>query len=71
MKALIAAGALALGGCVTTTEIEAPVVMPWEGRYETEEAAAEAVGRVKLGRGESVWLLSNSTLKRLIKTTKE
>lgn len=57
------------GGCAT--QIEAPVVKPWEGRYDTEKNAREAVSKIKLERGESVWLLSNKTLKRLIKTTKE
>ena len=58
-----------VGGCAT--QIEAPVVKPWEGRYGTEKSAREAISKMKLEKGESVWLLSNKTLKRLIKTTKE
>lgn len=70
MKILVAAAAVVAGGCITT-QIEAPVVRPWEGRYESQAAAAKAAETIRLEKGESVWLLSNSTLKRLLKTTKE
>ena len=69
MKLLACAALTAvLGGC---TSIEAPTVRPWEGRYETKAAAAEAVEKMDLKKGESVWMLSNATMKRLIKETKE
>jgi len=62
--------AAAAGGCATK-QAEIPVVRPWEGRYESEKAAADAVRGMRLEKGESAWLLSNSTLKRLLKSTKE
>lgn len=62
--------AIALCGCITK-QIEAPVVRPWEGRYESGKAAVTAAQTIQLEKGESVWLLSNSTLKRLLKTTKD
>ena len=62
--------AATLCGCVTK-QIEAPVVRTWEGRYESRKAAVTAAQTIQLEKGESVWLLSNSTLKRLLKTTKE
>lgn len=68
--ALMAIASAGLCGCVATS-IEAPVVRPWEGRYESEKAAVRAAQSIRLEKGESVWMLSNSTLKRLLKTTKE
>ena len=62
--------AITLCGCITK-QIEAPIVRPWEGRYESKKAAVTAAQTIQLERGESVWLLSSSTLKRLLKTTKE
>ena len=62
--------AATLCGCVTK-QIEAPVVRTWEGRYESRKAAVTAAQTIQLENGESVWLLSSSTLKRLLKTTKE
>lgn len=62
--------AITLCGCITK-QIEAPVVRPWEGRYESRKAAVSAAQAIQLEKGESVWLLSNSTLKRLLKTTKD
>lgn len=59
-----------LCGCIMT-RIEAPTVRPWEGRYESGDAAVSAARTIRLESGESVWLLSNSTLKRLLKSTKD
>lgn len=70
MLILAVATLLTTAGCVTA-QIEAPIVRPWEGHYTSEKAAIQAVQIMRLERGESVWLLSNSTLKRLLKTTKE
>ena len=61
--------AAVFSGCAT--KIEAPVVRPWEGRYESGKAAVAAAQAIQLEKGESVWLLSSSTLKRLLKTTKD
>ena len=67
---ILSIAAATLCGCVTK-QIEAPVVRTWEGRYESRKAAVAAAQTIQLEKGESVWLLSSSTLKRLLKTTKE
>lgn len=67
---VIAIFAAAAAGCVTK-QAEVSTVRPWEGRYSSKAAAAEAVSKMELEKGESVWMLSNSTLKRLLKTTNE
>ena len=67
---ILSIAATMLCGCITK-QIEVPVVRPWEGRYESREAAVAAAQTIQLEKGESVWLLSSSTLKRLLKTTKE
>ena len=67
---ILSIAAATLCGCVTK-QIEAPVVRTWEGRYESRKAAVAAAQTIQLENDESVWLLSNSTLKRLLKTTKE
>ena len=67
---ILSIAATTLCGCITK-QMEAPVVRPWEGRYESGKAAVAAAQTIQLEKGESVWLLSSSTLKRLLKTTKE
>ena len=67
---ILSIAAATLCGCVTK-QIEAPVVRTWEGRYESRKAAVAAAQAIQLEKNESVWLLSSSTLKRLLKTTKE
>ena len=67
---ILSIAAATLCGCVTK-QIEAPVVRTWEGRYESRKAAVAAAQTIQLEKGESIWLLSSSTLKRLLKTTKE
>ena len=67
---ILSIAAATLCGCVTK-QIEAPVVRPWEGRYESGKAAVAAAQTIQREQGESVWLLSSSTLKRLLKTTKD
>ena len=55
---------LLLYGCATT-----PVVEPtkqWEGHYFSKQDAVAAVENIELGKNESIWIVSNSTLKRLL-----
>lgn len=61
--------AATLCGCIT--KVDAPTVRPWEGRYDSKEKAEKAVEQIDLKKGESVWILSSSTMKRLLKATKE
>jgi len=56
------------GGCTT---IDVYTTKQWEGRYSDADQAAKALHGVKLGRKESVWLLSSQTLERILTTDKE
>ena len=60
---------LAVSGCVTTVDVYP--AKSWEGRYDNESKLLEAAKNVDLGAGESVWLLSNRTMKRLLTNTQE
>lgn len=62
------AAALLVCGCTT---IEVHATKSWEGRYSDRKSAEKAVSRIELGRNESVWILSNETLKRILTTDKE
>lgn len=61
--------ALALSGC--RTAIDVYPAKSWEGRYDDEAKLVEAANAVQLEKGESVWMLSNRTLKRLLTNTQE
>lgn len=66
MKALaVVAAALLIAGCKTPQPIVEPTEV-WEGHYFDKAAAKEAVSKIILKEGQSVWILSNSTLKRLL-----
>ena len=54
-------------GCVTQPKIEA--TKPWEGHYYSQDDAENAVKNIKLDDGESIWMMSNHTLYRLLKNT--
>lgn len=59
---------LALAGCMS----QEPVVEttePWEGHYYSFKELEKPVEGQKLKDGQSIWLLSNNTLKRLLKAT--
>ena len=51
-------------GC---TSVEVPVVEPWEGRYSTVEEFRAKTDGLELKPGESVWVLSNGTMYRLLR----
>lgn len=57
--------ALALSGCITDPKIE--TTEPWEGHYFTVEEAQQGAKSIQLRDGESVWMMSNKTLNRLLK----
>jgi hypothetical protein len=56
---------LLFSGCITN--IEVPATKQWEGRYDSVEDINKVVKTIELQKNESVWILSNSTLKRLLK----
>lgn len=53
-----------LSGC-TTTKVE--TTKPWEGHYMSTNDFYMTTTNIKLDKDESIWVLSNSTLKRLLK----
>ena len=66
MKVLAAVAAILLiAGCRTPYPIVEPT-QAWEGHYFDKAAAEDAARKITLDEGQSVWILSNSTLKRLL-----
>lgn len=59
-----------LSGCMT----EEPTIQatkPWESHYMNERDFLEGTRNIRLERNESIWVLSNATLSRLIKDLKD
>lgn len=66
MKTLaIAALSFMLAGCMTTPRIE--TTEPWEGHYFSFDDLKTKTENQQLKEKQSMWLLSNTTLKRLLK----
>lgn len=55
---------LLAAGCASTPKVE--TTKQWEGHYFNRNDAKAAVESIVLEKNESVWILSNSTLKRLL-----
>jgi hypothetical protein len=56
-----------LCGCINTITVEPS--KSWEGHYYTIEEFTEKTKNIKLDKDESIWILSNTTLSRLLKNT--
>ena len=52
-------------GCCSTPKVES--TKPWEGHYMTVDDFKQSTNVIDLDKNESIWVLSNSTLKRLLK----
>lgn len=52
-------------GCITEPKLEA--TKPWENHYYTVEELKKNVETIELEKNESIWLMSNHTLNRLLK----
>lgn len=63
MKKILAFLLLA-AGCASAPKIE--TTKQWEGHYFNDTDAKTAAESIVLEKNESVWILSNSTLKRLL-----
>jgi hypothetical protein len=62
----------ALPGCISfTVEPKVETTKPWEGHFMSTNDFHRAVGGIELQEGESVWVLSNRTLSRVLKNVKE
>ena len=65
MKIIVTASCLFLVGCITEPKIE--TTSPWEGHYYSFDELKSKVENQQLEEKQSIWLLSNTTLKRLLK----
>ncbi len=61
---LIMIALVLVAGCATSPKVE--TTKPWEGHYFDTNSVSDAVQKIQLDKKESVWILSNSTLKRLL-----
>ena len=61
--------AFAINGCITKPTIES--TKSWEGHYYTVDELKDKVDTIKLDKDESMWLMSNHTLNRLLKNTRK
>ena len=61
--------AFAISGCITNPTIES--TKPWEGHYYNVDDLTEKVSTIQLDKDESMWLMSNHTLNRLLKNTRK
>ena len=53
-------------GCMSNDIVVDPV-QPWEGHYMTVEEFKEKTADIQLESNQSIWVLSNNTLKRVLK----
>lgn len=65
-KILLGILMLSLVGCATTEPI-VETTKPWENHYYTVEQFQNGTKEMKLEKGESVWVISNRTLSRVLK----
>lgn len=65
VKLLALSSLCILSGC-TATKIQLQTTKVWEGHYFTESSFHEATKDVELEKGESIWVLSNQSLKRVL-----
>ena len=73
MKKMIAftLAAICLSGCISTTEIVVDPVKSWEGHYKTAEEFREKTKDIQLEQNETIWVLSNKTLSRVLKNVEK
>ena len=62
-----AIAAILLAGCISTPQVES--TKAWENHYYTVEQFNAGTKDIQLENGESIWVLSNATLIRLLKNT--
>ena len=56
---------MTLCGCITEPKLEA--TKPWEDHYYTVEYLKKKIDTIQLDKDESIWMMSNHTLNRLLK----
>ena len=68
MKYIALAAMLLFAGCISQPKIEA--TQSWENHYFTIEEFRAGTENMKLEKGESIWVLSNKTLKKTLQNVK-
>lgn len=58
-----------MSGCISGLKVES--TKPWEGHYFNVDDLKEKVEAIQLEENESMWLMSNHTLNRLLKNTRK
>lgn len=66
-KILLCALMLSLVGCITAKEPIVETTKPWENHYYSVEQFQNGTKEMTLEKGESVWVISNRTLSRVLK----
>ena len=61
---------LVAAGCTTVT-VNIDPVKSWEGHYLTTNDFYKATSDISLEKGESIWVLSDRTLNRVLKNIKK
>ena len=65
MRIAVIIACLILAGCITEPKVE--TTEPWEGHYYSFDELKSKIEGQQLEEKQSIWLLSNTTLKRLLK----
>lgn len=61
-----------LTGCINfTIEPKVEATKHWENHYFNVEDFKKSTQNIELSEGESIWVLSNTTLSRLLKNVKD
>ena len=68
MKYIALISLIFIAGCFSQLKIEA--TQSWENHYFTIEEFRAGTENMKLEKGESVWVLSNKTLKKTLQNVK-
>lgn len=58
-----------VAGCFSQKDPVIESTKPWEGHYYNVEDARKQLENAQLDKNESIWMMSNNTLKRLLKST--
>ena len=65
MMSIVVILIVVLCGCMTEPKLEA--TKPWEDHYYTVEELKKKIDTIQLEKNESIWMMSNHTLNRLLK----
>lgn len=58
-------------GCVSSNDISIQPTRTWENHYTSVKDFKAGTACIELQKGESIWVLSNSTLKRVLKNVEK